>query len=166
MNTPLRARALAIPLALCIAVAAMSTMTACTPPTLRWSAGNTHGAIIEPTAGRASLGIYRKPRKVLHDVYKAGGIRRVQDAIWAVGQPPAISKTFAYRGHSITTSFGTVALRGWTHDVIYADPADLRGALLEAQASGDCLALTLISYGKVTRNWTHKQVGCQMGALP
>ena len=164
----LRARWTALALTVLIGVTAASSMTACDPVSRDWSwkAGKTHGAIIETTAGRASLGIYRVPRKALHDVYKALGIRKVQDAIWAVGQPPSFTRTFTFRGRSITTSFGTRILRNKAHSLIYSNPNDLRGALAEAQANRDCLALTLLSYGKPTSNWTHKQVGCQMGALP
>ena len=150
-----------------LALATATAATACEPgsTTVAWKAGKTHGAIIETTAGRASLGIYRSPRKFLYEVYKAAGIRAVQDVIWAVGQPPSVTKTFTYRGRSITTSFGTAALRSKAHDLIYRDPSDLRGALVDAQVSHTCLALTLISYGKPAANWTHKQVGCQVGAL-
>ncbi len=168
MNPTPRPRWCAVVLTALLAVSTAGATTACDPVSRDWAwkAGRTHGAIIETTAGRASLGIYRVPRRALHDVYRAMGIRTVQDAIWSVGQPPAFTKTFTFRGRSITTSFGTAALRNKAHSLIYGDAADLRGALLEAQAHRDCLALTLVSYGKPTSNWTHKQVGCQMGALP
>ena len=144
-----------------------SLTTGCdTSTVLAWRAGKTHGVIIEATAGRASLGIYRKPRSVLYDVYDSGGIRQVQDVIWALGQPPAFRKTFTYRGRSITTSFGTQAVRDATHSLIYDHPSDLRQALLDAETHHNCLALTLISYGTPTHNWTSKDAGCQMGALP
>ncbi|HWJ62575.1 MAG TPA: hypothetical protein VNS19_11450 [Acidimicrobiales bacterium] len=161
-----RARWLALALTLSVAFGATTSLTACTPRTWTWKAGKTHGAIVEVTAGRASLGVYRVPRDALHSVYRSLGIRKTQDAIWAVGRPPSFTKTFTYRGRSITISFGTAALRNKAHSLIYDDPADLRGALLDAQANHDCLALTLLSYGKPTSNWTHKQTGCQMGSLP
>lgn len=162
-----RRRWLAVALSALVAFGGSGLMTGCDASgAVSWRLGATHGAIVEATAGRASLGIYRKPRSVLFDVYRSGGIRQVQDAIWAVGQPPAFTKTFTYRGRSITTSFGTHALRGAAHSLIYDDPADLRSALLDAQRGRNCLALTLVSYGAPTRNWTSKDVGCQMGGLP
>lgn len=159
-----RSNRLAVPLSLCLAIGAVTSMSAC-QPAWTWKASKTHGVIVEVTAGRGSLGIYRVPRKALRDVYGSGGIRQVQDYIWAVGQPPAITKTFTYQGREITTSFGTSALRSKAHSLIYGRTEDLRAALLEAHAHRDCLALTLVSYGKPTANWTHKQVGCQMGSL-
>lgn len=166
MNTSVQRRWHAIVLTALLSLGVAATATGCKPQAWSWKASATHGAIVEFSAGRASLGIYRQPRSVLHDLYRAGGIRLVQDAIWAVGQPPAITKTFTYRGRSITTSFGTAALRRQAHDLIYRNPSDLRRALLDAQSHRDCLALTLVSYGKPAGNWTHKAVGCQMGRLP
>lgn len=164
-NNSRRARLLALPLVCLLALGAVTSLTACKPRSWSWRLGATHGAIIEATAGRGSLGIYRVPRKALRDVYGSGGIRQVQDYIWAVGQPPVIHKTFRYRGRSFTTSFGTAALRNQARSLIYDRSADLRAALFDAHSHHDCLALTLISYGKPTANWTHKEVGCQMGAL-
>lgn len=165
-QTP-RRRWLAIALTALLAIGTASATTACDPVSRDWTwrAGKTHGVIIETTAGRASLGIYRSPRKALHSLYKALGLRAAQDAIWKVGQPPMITKTFTYRGRSITTSFGTSTLRGAARSLIYDHPADLRAAILDAHAHQDCLALTLVSYGKPTQNWTHKSVGCQIGSL-
>lgn len=161
-----RRRWLAVALTALLAIGTASATTACDPSSsVSWRLGNTHGAIVEMTAGRASLGIYRVPTQVLYAVFKKSGIRAAQDAIWSVGQPPAFTKTFTYRGRSITTSFGTKALRSWTHALIYDDPADIRGALIDAHAGRNCLALTLVSYGVPTKNWTTKQVGCREGAL-
>lgn len=161
-------RSLAIVLAVLVSASAAGLTTGCQPGRQGWSwrAGVTHGVIVEATAGRASLAVYRKPRRALHDLYRARGLRMVQDVIWAVGRPPVVTRTFTYHGHSVTTSFGTSTVHGWTRSLIYDHPGDLRQALVDAQAHGDCLAVTLVSYGAPSGNWTHKGFGCQMGALP
>jgi len=167
MKRSVRRRWLAVALAALVATGTATTATACDPVSRdwAWTAGKTHGAIIEVTAGRASLGIYRSPRNALHSLYRALGLRAAQDAIWRFGQPPMFTRTFTYRGRTITTSFGTSAVRSATRSLIYDHPDDLRAALVDAQSHRDCLALTLVSYGRPAPNWTHKNVGCQLGSI-
>lgn len=165
MNRTPRRRLHAVVLTALLAVGIASFATACKPPAWAWRAGKTHGAIIEPTAGRASLGIYRVPTGYLYEAQKQHGVATVQALIWHFGQPPQIEKRFTFRGRSITLAFGTKTLRSVAHQLVFGDPADLRGAVIDAHRHKDCLALTLFSYGKVTRNWTHKGVGCLNGSV-
>ena len=155
--------------AVLITVSASTALTACNPvrKSWTWKGGNTHGAIIETTAGRASLAVYRQPTKALNHVLNGLGIRKVQDYLWAFGKPPEIRKTFSFQGKSVTLSFGTAtkALRTLSYKLIYDDPADLKGALVDANKNNACLALTLISYGKPTSNWTYKKTGCLNGGF-
>lgn len=152
-----------------LALISTSAATACDPVSRdwAWTMGKTHGAIIETTAGRGSLGIYRVPTRLLHLVLTHGGIKDVQDAIWKYGKPPALKKTFRYRNLSYTVEFGftTSALRLATRKLIYDDPKDLESALRETRRGDSCLAITLISYGKPDSNWTFKNVGCQDGSF-
>jgi hypothetical protein len=153
-----------------LAIGAASAATACGPisRTWAWKAGKTHGAIIETTAGRASLAVYRKPTDGLYLVYKAKGLGFTQDVMWSLGRPPELKKTFSYKGRSVTLSFGagTTYLRNKAHSAIYGRPEDLRGAILDAHARRSCLALTLLSFGQPTTNWTQKQTDCRDGSLP
>ena len=162
-------RWLAVVLTGLLAVGASGLTTGCNPVSRDWAwkAGKTHGAIIETTAGRASLGIYRVPTDLLYLAQKGKGTAYMQGLIWKYGRPPELKKTFTFRGRSVTLQFGTAtkALRALAHRLIYDDPADLAGALSDAHRNKSCLALTLISYGKPTSNWTQKQVGCQNGAV-
>ena len=159
-------RSLAVALAALIALGAAGLTTGCRPRThISWQLGVTHGVIVEATAGRASLGIYRVPTEGLYGLYRWGGIRKAQDAVWSSGEPPTYTRTFSYRGRSITTSFGTRALRNATHSLLYDHTSDFRSALEDAKAAHSCLALTLVSYGRPTHNWTHKQTGCRDGAI-
>lgn len=159
-------RSLAVALAALLALGAAGLTTGCQPRrTWSWRLGVTHGVIVEATAGRASLGIYRDPTDGLYALYRWGGIRKAQDAIWKVGEPPVVTRTFWYRGRSITTSFGTYRLRSATHSLIYDHSSDMQRALIDAHSARNCLALTLVSYGRPTSNWTHKRVGCQKGAI-
>jgi len=129
--------------------------------------GKTHGAIIETTAGRASLGIYRVPTRALYGVLQKSGVAEVQKYLWQFGEPPQLKKTFTYRGYRLTLEFGTgtAALRTLTYKLIYDDPSDLRSALSDTHRDDSCLALTLISYGKPTSNWTRKQTDCINGSI-
>ena len=131
-----------------------------------WTLGKTHGVIIETTAGRASLGIYRAPTDGLHLVLIRTDIATVKEVLWKYGKPPEIKKTFTYGGSSITVSFGpaTVASRALAHRVIFDHTEDLRSAIKDSYATRECLAVTLISYGVPTINWTKKAVGCKDGA--
>ena len=141
-----------------VSLIAMTAMTSC-KTSVTWRLGKTHGAIIETTAGRASLGIYRKPRSLLFQLYRNGGTKAAQDAIWTFGQPPVAS--ISVNGIGVSTQ----VLNRKMHGYIYGDAADFRGALIEAEQHHDCLALTLISRGAYIKNWTHKGVGCQMGSM-
>lgn len=126
-----------------------------------WRAGATHGAIIEPTAGRASIGIWRAPTRLLADLERSHGIDVVQDVLCASGRFPAVSVSVG--GRSVSSSFLSQRWCGY----VRGDDGDLRGALRDAQGgrSDDCLALTLISRGAYLKNWTHKSVGCRTGSL-
>ncbi len=162
-------RSLAVVLAVLVSVSAAGLTTGCDPLSRDWAwrAGKTHGAIIETTAGRASLGIYRVPTEYLYIAQQRSGVGAVQGLLWAFGRPPEIKRTFTFRGRSVTLEFGmgTRALRSLTHRLIYDDPADLRAAVRDAHRSQNCLALTLVSYGAPASNWTFKQVGCRQGSV-
>ena len=162
-------RSTAFAVAVVLGLAALATTTGCDPVARSWSwrLGTTHGAIIETTAGRASLGVYRVPSRVLYQVVVHKGVDAAQDAMWALGRPPELKKTFTYRGHSLTLQFGTgtAALRALTKKLIYDDDKDLFGAVAGAHPSDSCVAITLISYGRPVTNWTSKSVGCRDGAL-
>jgi hypothetical protein len=129
--------------------------------------GKTHGAIVETTAVRVSLGIYRVPTTVLVQIEREHGVRAAQDAMWAFGRPPQLKVSATIKGHryTITLSTATKKLRQVTHDLIYGDSRDLRSAIRDAGSHGDCLAGTLLSYGVPDSNWTHKRVGCRDGSL-
>ncbi|MCU1372142.1 MAG: hypothetical protein JWO77_3336 [Ilumatobacteraceae bacterium] len=165
-----RRRALAVVLTVLLAASTAAATTACDPisRTWAWKGGKTHGAVIEPTAGRASVAIYRRATDGLFLVYKAKGMRFTQDVMWSLGKPPELKKTFTYKGRSLTLSFGagTKYLRNKAHAAIYDQSSDLRGALLDAHARRSCLALTLLSFGRPTSNWTQKQIDCRDGAMP
>lgn len=164
----IRARcSLAVALAALLALGAAGLTTGCDPVSRDWAwrAGKTHGAIIETTAGRASVGIYRVPTRYLYIAQSQGGTAAAQGLIWHFGQPPSVKQRFTFRGRSVTLEFGTHALRSLTHRLIYDDPSDLRAALIDAHNRRSCLALTLLSYGRPTSNWTQKQVGCREGAV-
>jgi hypothetical protein len=142
----------------CIALSASLATTGCTT-SIGWKLGKTHGAIIEPTARRASLGIYRAPSRSLYSVYARSGTRAAQDVLWALGAPPVASVSVDGIGVS------TTVLNRKMHGYLYGDAADFRGALIDAHRRDDCLALTLISQGLYIKNWTHKDVGCRTGAV-
>jgi len=154
----LRARAPRLLAVGAISLIALLGVTGC-DGSVTWRLGKTHGAIIEPTARRASLGIYRTPRHALYQVYRAGGTKAAQDVLWAFGAPPVAS--ISVKGVSISS----VALNRKMHGYIYGDAADFRGALIDAETAHDCLALTLVSQGLYIKNWTHKSVGCRTGSL-
>lgn len=157
-TSPRAPRRVPIPaVALCVTALLFAT-TSC--DAVSWKLGRTHGAIIEVGAHRASLGIYRVPRRLLFQLYKGGGLKVAQDALWASGAPPVAA--FSIDGVRVSTEFLNRKLHGY----LYGDPADFRGALIDAERSRDCLALTLISRGLYIKNWTHKSVGCRMGSLP
>lgn len=162
-------RLLAVVMTVLVATSAAGLSAACDPVSRDWAwkAGKTHGAIIETTAGRASLGVYRVPTDLLYVAQQRSGVGAVQSLLWHFGRPPELKKTFTYRGKSLTLQFGagTKALRALAHRVIHGSPQDLRSALNDAHRSGSCLAVTLISYGRPTINWTPKQVGCQKGSI-
>jgi hypothetical protein len=143
--------------------------TACDPISRdwEWRVGKTHGLIVETTAVRASLGIYRVPTRLLAQVQRKHGVGAVQEALWTFGRPPELEVSKTIGGHTFTIRFGTAtkALRWLTHKLIFDDPDDLRAAVRDAGAKDDCLALTLLSYGKPDSNWTHKGVGCHDGSL-
>lgn len=127
---------------------------------ITWTAGKTHGAIIETSAARASIGIWRAPTRVLYDVYGSAGITTVQDILCAHGTFPTLRLAVGKR------SVSSDALKKKWCGYVRGDGADLRGALIDAQRQRDnCLALTLISSGAYIKNWTHKSAGCKTGSL-
>jgi hypothetical protein len=128
---------------------------------ISWSLGATHGAIIEPSAGRANIGVWRAPSRVLYDVFEAGGIDPVQDLLCHAGRFPTVRVAVG------KLSISSNVLQDKWCGYVYGDDADLRGALIDAQRGrrDDCLALTLISRGAYIKNWTHKDAGCKTGAL-
>lgn len=156
-STSPRRRARFAGLALCVAIVAV-TSTACQ---ISWSAGKTHGAIIEPTAARASVGIWRAPTRLLYGVQRGMGVNKVQQYLCDYGHFPAV--TIAVGSRSMSAD---VISHRWC-GYVNGDDADLRGALDDAQAGSrdDCLALTLISHGMYIKNWTHKSGGCRTGAI-
>lgn len=128
-------------------------MTAgCTPinPRITYQLGTTHGVVYEAGAARASMNVYRSPRAVLMDVWKANGIGGVESTLWAFGRPPRFS--ICRFGVCYTTDIVANKVHGW----IYGDPWDLKGALFDAQNAHNCLALTIISSEVYNKNWTHK----------
>lgn len=145
------------------ALAALTALLVCSLGACKitWSWGATHGAIVEPAAARASVGIWRAPTRLLADLEHDHGIEVVQHLLCAAGKFPMVA--ISVRGHGVSVD---VLKRRWCG---YVDgrPEDLRTALREAQRHGvdECLALTLISSGRPTVNWTHKGVGCKTGAL-
>lgn len=157
-NRTLRVRAPRLLAVGALSLIALLGVTGC-DGSVGWKLGKTHGAIIEPGAARASLGIYRAPRHALYQVYRAGGTKAAQDVLWAVGAPPVV--TVSVKGVSLSSA----ALNRKMHGYIYGDPADFRGALVDAERANDCLALTLISRGAYIKNWTHKGVSCRTGSL-
>lgn len=158
MTTSHRARRRARARLGALAVALALIASACH---ITWSAGTTHGAIIETTAGRASVGIWRAPTRLLADLERSKGIDLVQDVLCASGRFPAV--TLKVGDTSITADVLGARWCGY----VRGDDADLRGALRDSQAGGrdDCLALTLVSRGAYLKNWTHKDVGCRTGSL-
>ncbi len=163
-------RRIASPIAgVCLLITATLGATGCdiVSKDWHWTLGTTHGAIIETTAGRASLGIYRVPSKDLYLLYDGGGLKVMQDVLWNYGKPPELKKTFTFEGKSVTISFGfgTAALRQAAHNIVYDHDSDLADAVRNAHHDANCLAITLISYGKPTVNWTNKSVGCKAGSV-
>ncbi len=144
--------------ALAVVAAALAlSLSACQ---ITWSLGTTHGAIVEPGAARASVGIWRVPTRVLHSVLESKGIDLVQDLLCSQGRFPAVRLAVGDRSVS-----SNVLQSRWC-GYVYGDDADLRGALIDAQNGRDnCLALTLISRGAYLKNWTHKSDGCKTGSL-
>lgn len=164
-----RRRLSAIALTALLAIGIATASSGCDPVSRSWAwrAGRTHGAIVETTAGRASLAIYRVPTNLLYQAQAKHGVGAVQALLWHFGKPPELKKSFRFQGRSVTLQFGTGtrALRSLTHRLIHDDPGDLRSALVDAHRNRSCLALTLVSYGKPASNWTHKQVGCLNGGI-
>jgi hypothetical protein len=157
-NRTLRVRAPRLLAVGLISLIAVMGMTSC-KTSVSWRLGRTHGVIVEKTAVRASLAIYRTPRSVLYQLYRQGGTKAAQDALWRYGQPPVAS--VSVNGIGVSTQ----VLNHKMHGYIYGDAADFRGALIDAEKNHDCLALTLISHGAYIKNWTHKEVGCRTGSL-
>lgn len=136
------------------------TTTACNPA-IDWQMGSTHGVIYEAGALRGSMNVYRVPRSLLMKVWNGGGMQPVMDSMWQFGRPPRFSMC-AFGKVCYSTDIVASKIHGW----IYGDPWDLKGALFDAQANYDCLALTIISGGAYNKNWTHKGIGCYLGSLP
>jgi hypothetical protein len=153
-RTPRARRALAAALAVFL----VAGLGACH---ITWHLGSTHGAIIETSAARASIGIWRAPTRLLADIERAQGVNRVQQILCAAGNFPAIPLGVGGRSISAAT-----VKKKWC-GYVNGDDGDLRGALRDAQEGkkDDCLALTLISSGAYIKNWTHKSAGCKTGSL-
>ena len=144
-------------IAAALVVVLVLTVSACS---ISWSAGATHGAIIEPPAARASVGIWRAPTRALRAVLSAAGIGIVQQLLCDQGRFPPIRLSVGKLAVSADV------LHGRWCGYVHGDDADLRGALVAAQDHrDDCLALTLISHGVYTTNWTWKSTGCKTGSL-
>lgn len=145
-----------------VAAAVASLAILCAACGIDWTYNRNFGFVAEPGAVRASLAIYREPRKLLYTVYSQNGIRPVQDIIYAAGNGPLTKITgFCVAGVCLQDGF----IRSEFHSLVYDRSGDLAEALANAQANLDCLDLTLISGGTYAPNWTHKSVGCQIGAL-
>jgi hypothetical protein len=144
-----------------VVLAALAIVLAVPACQISWKVGATHGAIIEPAAARASVGIWRAPTRLLHQVYEGGGIDVVQDILCSQATFPALRLAVG------STSISANVLQAKWCGYVYGDDADLRGALVDAQRGSrdDCLALTLISSGAYLKNWTHKSGGCKTGSL-
>ena len=70
------------------------------------------------------------------------------------------------------TQFDSAGLNVWadpeTFEVTRERIAEYAAATndpIDAHRNGSCLAITLLSYGQPTRNWTNKHVGCQKGSI-
>ncbi len=127
-----------------------------------WQQNKNFGVVIEPGAARASMAIYRAPRKLLYTIYQQKGIRPVQDIIYASGNGPLTKMSgFCVANACYQSGF----LRDEFHELVYGRTGDLTEALVNAQQSLDCLDLTIISGGLYTPNWTHKSVGCIIGEV-
>lgn len=145
-----------------LGAALLVTTLLCAACNINWQVNRNFGTAIEPGAVRASINIYRVPRKLLYVVYQEKGIRPVQDLIYASGTGP-LTKISGFCVANVCLQSGF--LRSVFHGLVYDRPGDLSTALVDAQRNLDCLALTLISYGAYEPNWTHKSVGCQIGDL-
>ncbi|MEZ5181235.1 MAG: hypothetical protein R2702_05090 [Acidimicrobiales bacterium] len=145
-------------LAVALAVLCCVGLGACQ---ISWRLGTTHGAIVEPGAARASIGIWRAPTRLLADLEQSRGVDLVQDILCASGRFPVVALEVGGRGLSVDV------LKARWCGYVYGDDSDLRSALRDAQRgrTDDCLALTLISGGAYRANWTHKSVGCRTGSL-
>ena len=157
-NPTFRARAPRLLAVGLVSLIAVMGMTGC-KTSVSWKLGKTHGAVVEKTAARASLAIYRVPRHALYEVQAEHGTKAAQDVLWHFGQPPVAS--IYVNGIGLSSQLLNQKMRGY----IYGDAADFRGALIDAERNRDCLALTLISRGAYIKNWTHKGVGCQLGSF-
>lgn len=151
--------------AVAVALALLSS-TACVPR-VRWQPYSTHTIGLEYGAVRASLIIYRVPRKALYDLYRGFGNdpKVIRDAIWQVGKPPMPNYDVCIGDQCVPVS----NFRQLLYDSMFGSWGkiyDLRDAVLAAQRDYNCLAWTFISYGVLTSNWTNKDVVCKLGILP
>jgi hypothetical protein len=153
-------------LLLVVVLPLVTSTTACNR-VVPWRLGKTHGIIIEHSAVRASLGIYRVPTRALREVHKAAGTKAVQEVLWAKGRPPELKGSIKIAGKKYSLRFSalTKILRSYVHHLIYERSSDLSSALEDTRSHDDCLALTLLSAGLPDENWTHKRVGCVDGAI-
>lgn len=145
-----------------LGAALLATVLLCAACNIDWQVNKNFGTAIEPGAVRASVNIYRTPRKLLYNVYQQNGIGPVQDLIYASGTGP-LTKISGFCVANVCLQSGF--LRSVFHGLVYDRSADLASALVDAQNNLDCLAITLISYGAYDPNWTHKSVACQIGDL-
>lgn len=131
--------------------------------TIEWRAGASHGVLIETTAGRASLVIYRKYTRALWAAFDAtNSIYTVRDVIWHYGAPPLIEACTQYGDD--TYCIGTRQFRDVIYDYMFnGNIGDLREAMYDSHGADSCLAFTVISFAQPDRNWTHKQSGCRFG---
>lgn len=140
-------------------VVAASLLAACN---ITWTYNRNFGIVTEATAARASLSIYRAPRKLLYSVLDSYGIGTVQGLIYDNGRGPFASvPEICIAGYCVGQS---MLLSEW-HDLVYGRTSDLQSALVDAQNALDCLDLTVISYATWAPNWTHKSVGCEIGQV-
>ena len=127
-----------------------------------WTNGVNYGVVIEPGAARANVEIYRAARRALHDLMYSDGIGTAADALYASAKGP-LDKVPELCVSDVC--LGASTLHSLAHHIIYDNLGDLQNAIIDATSNTDCLAVTLISYGIITENWTHKGVGCIIGQI-
>jgi len=129
---------------------------------ITWTGGVNYGVVTEVEAGRVNIEIYRAARRALHDVMYSGGIGVAADYIYASANGPiSQAPELCVEGFCV----GASTLHALAHEIIYDHLGDLQNAIIDATNNTDCLAVTLISYGVPSQNWTHKGVECIIGKV-